>query len=526
MELLLDDIALEPDESEECLESILARRLAPADILDWRVWRRSLDARKKDHIVYRYRVRVRVSDEAGPGLLERPGVTPFPDEPPYPPAVTARGRHVIVVGSGPAGLFCALRLLDAGAGVTLLERGRPVEARMKDIRLLETDGILDPESNVLFGEGGAGAYSDGKLTTRTRRPEMAWFYEQLAEFGTPSRTLAEAKPHIGTDRLRAILIRLRERLRERGADIRFGRRVRDLVVEDGRVKGVVADPDGMIRADAVVLATGHSARDVYDLLRNRSVALVAKSFAVGVRVEHPAGSIRHIQYGRSPHRDRLPPAEYALSWTDPTTRRGVYSFCMCPGGRVINSSSETGALCVNGMSYSSRNLPRSNSALVVTVTPADMGGDGPLAGIGFQRRLETAAFAAGGGGFTAPAQRVTDFLADRDPATLPSTFPAASYKPGIHPARIGDYLPSFVTKALRRALPLFDRRMPGFVSADAVLIGAETRTSSPVRVIRNEDFVSVSHPGLYPVGEGAGYAGGIVSSAVDGIRAADRITAG
>lgn len=525
MELLLDDITLAPDEPEDRLEPILARRLAPAAVLEWRVWRRSLDARKKDRIVYRYRVRVRVSDAAGPGLLDRPGVAPFPDDPPSPPSGTGKGRRVIVVGSGPAGLFCALRLLDAGAGVTLLERGRPVEARMKDIRRLEIDGILDPESNVLFGEGGAGAYSDGKLTTRTRRPEMAWLYEKLAEFGAPSRTLAEAKPHIGTDRLRAILIRIRERLRDRGGDIRFGHRVRDLLVENGRVTGVVADPDGVLRADAVVLATGHSARDVYDLLRNRGVALAAKSFAVGARIEHPAETIRRIQYGRSPHRDRLPPAEYALSWTDPSTRRGVYSFCMCPGGRVINSSSETGALCVNGMSYSSRSLDRSNSALVVVVTPEDMGEDGPLAGIGFQRRIEASAFAAGGGGFTAPAQRVTDFLADRDPAGLPDGVPAVSYKPGIHPARVRDYLPAFVTEALRRALPVFDRRMPGFVSNEAVLIGAETRTSSPVRVVRGEDFVSVSHPGLYPVGEGAGYAGGIVSSAVDGIRAADRITA-
>lgn len=524
MDLLIDDIVLAPDEPEERVADRLAERLGEVRIRDWRVWRRSLDARKKDRIVFRYKIRVAVDDGAGSVLLARPGVSRFPEAPEFSSARTARGKRVIVAGAGPAGLFCALRLLDAGAGVAILERGRSVNGRMRDIRRLETEGVLDPESNVLFGEGGAGAYSDGKLTTRTKRPEIAWFYRRLADFGVPARVLAEAKPHIGTDRLRLVLTRIREALRERGAEIRFGRRVRDLRVENGRVVGVTTDSGEEFRAGAVVLAAGHSARDVYEMLRDRGVALAPKGFAVGVRVEHPAEIIRHIQYGRSPHRDVLPPAEYHLTWNDPETKRGIYSFCMCPGGRVINSASERDGLCVNGMSYSTRGLPRSNAALVVSVNPADFVSGSPafpdpLAGIAFQRGIERAAFAAGGGGFHAPAQRATDFLADRESDSLPET----SFQPGVRPGRVRDFLPSWTVEALRRALPRFDRRMRGFVSSEAVLVGAETRTSSPVRIVRGEDFASVSHPGLYPAGEGAGYAGGIVSSAVDGIRVADRI---
>jgi uncharacterized protein len=563
MEFLIDDIALAPDEPEERLAERLAERLGRVRIRNWRVWRRSLDARKKDRIVFRYKIRVEVEDADAPALAARPGVSRFPEAPEVPVVPSAqgrargpappsgRGKRAIVVGAGPAGLFCALRLLDAGVGVSILERGRPVDERMRDIRRLETEGVLDPESNVLFGEGGAGAYSDGKLTTRTHRPDRisrrAWFYRRLADFGVPDRVLAEAKPHIGTDRLRPVLTRIRETLRERGAEIRFGRRVRDLWVDNGRVVGVTTDSGEEFRADAVVLAVGHSARDVYGMLRDRGVALAPKGFAVGVRVEHPAEIIRKIQYGRSPHRDILPPAEYQLTWNDPETKRGIYSFCMCPGGRVINSASENGGLCVNGMSHSNRGLPRSNAALVVTVNPADFASgpfaspDGrvptvgggcapapfgcapapfdPLAGIAFQRRIETAAFAAGGGDFHAPAQRATDFLADRESESLPET----SYRPGVRPGRVRDFLPPRIVEALRRALPQFDRRMRGFVSSEAVLVGAETRTSSPVRIVRGEDMASISHPGLYPAGEGAGYAGGIVSSAVDGIRVAERI---
>ncbi|MFP4310241.1 MAG: NAD(P)/FAD-dependent oxidoreductase [Desulfococcaceae bacterium] len=524
MDLLIDDIVLAPDEPEALLAERLALRLGKIRIDDWQVWRRSLDARKKDRIVFRYKIRVSVNDTEAPTLLARPSVSRFPEPPAPPPAGTARGKRVVVVGAGPAGLFCALRLLDAGAGVAILERGRSVNRRMRDIRRLETEGVLDPESNVLFGEGGAGTYSDGKLTTRTRRPEIAWFFRRLADFGAPDRLLAEARPHIGTDRLRLILIRIRETLRDRGAEIQFGRRVRDLRVENGRVVGVTTDAAEDFRADAVVLAAGHSARDLYETLRDRGVALAPKGFAAGVRVEHPADLIREVQYGRSRHRDILPPAEYQLTWNDPQTKRGIYSFCMCPGGRVLNSASENGGLCVNGMSYSTRGLPRSNAALVVAVNPADFASDAsappdPLAGIAFQRKIERAAFAAGGGAFHAPAQRVTDFLADRESSTLPET----SYRPGVRPGRVGDFLPPWIVEGLRRALPQFDRRMRGFVSSEAVLVGAETRTSSPVRIVRGEDLASVSHPGLYPAGEGAGYAGGIVSSAVDGIRVADRI---
>jgi uncharacterized protein len=521
MEFLIDDIALAPDEPEERLAERLAERLGRVRIRNWRVWRRSLDARKKDRIVFRYKIRVEVEDADAPALATRPGVSRFPEAPEVPSAQgrargpappSGRGKRAIVVGAGPAGLFCALRLLDAGVGVSILERGRPVDERMRDIRRLETEGVLDPESNVLFGEGGAGAYSDGKLTTRTHRPDRisrrAWFYRRLADFGVPDRVLAEAKPHIGTDRLRPVLTRIRETLRERGAEIRFGRRVRDLWVDNGRVVGVTTDSGEEFRADAVVLAVGHSARDVYGMLRDRGVALAPKGFAVGVRVEHPAEIIRKIQYGRSPHRDILPPAEYQLTWNDPETKRGIYSFCMCPGGRVINSASENGGLCVNGMSHSNRGLPRSNAALVVTVNPADFA-SGPFASP--DGRVPTVR----GGCGVAPPPRSIPWPESRSNGA--SKRPLSRRAAGISmpgPARDrfsggsgirkppGNFLsargpagsrPGFpaprIVEALRRALPQFDRRMRGFVS-----LGSRARRRGNPHVV----------PGPHRPGRGSG----------------------
>lgn len=518
MKLAFDDITLDLFEHESCLGAKIAARHGIAAPTEVSILRKSLDARHKHRIVYRYRVLAEVPDGIARRLLTRKGVSRYSPAP-QAPAMLARasGLEVIIVGTGPAGLFCALRLIEAGAGVTLLERGAPVEERLLDIQALKSSGMLNPESNVLFGEGGAGTYSDGKLTTRIHKPETAWFFRTLVECGAPESILYEQKPHLGTDRLVPILRRIRERIHAAGSRIVFSAKVVDFLVEEGTVRGVLTHGGLTFRGAAVVLATGHSARDMYALLLSKGVTLEKKGFAVGLRIEHPRALINAIQYGPAVRKDLLPSAEYALTFNHRATGRGVYSFCMCPGGEVINAASEHGRLCVNGMSDSARDSEFSNAALVVSVSPADLP-EHPLAGIEWQRRLEADAFLAGGRGFTAPAQRITSFLEGRLDAHLPSS----SYRPSLR-AALHAYLPAWLTDELKLALRVFDSRMRGFITDEGVLIGVETRTSSPVRIKRDAHYEAIGLPGLFPIGEGAGYAGGIVSSAVDGIRAADVI---
>ncbi len=423
------------------------------------------------------------------------------------------------MGSGPAGLFCALRLIEAGAEVDILERGSSVEKRMDDIALLETRGVLNPESNVLFGEGGAGTYSDGKLTTRIHRGEVGWVMRTLADHGAPSSVLYDAKPHIGTDRLRSILENIRNTITSSGSLVHFNSRM-DLLDEEGGMPVVYTSTGKEFRSEALVLAPGHSARDSYYMLRDRGLAMGKKGFAMGLRVEHPRELIDDIQFGPGASGRGLPAAEYALAWNDEKTGRGVYSFCMCPGGAVINSSSEEGRLCLNGMSNSLRSGSFSNSALVVGLAPDDFPGD-VLAGIEFQRRLEALAHEAGGGGFRAPAQRLTSFVNGKADTSLPKV----SYRPSCVPARLDLMLPGWMVREMQQALRHFNRTMKGFITEEAVLLGVETRTSSPVRLLRGDDRRSLSHRGVFPAGEGAGYSGGIVSSAADGVRTADGIIA-
>ncbi len=520
MKIIIENIELPPGEPEQRIASLIRDRLGLDKEPQWSIERRSLDARDKGRIVYRYRIMAELPEHSGRAALSLPGVRPAErrESGPYPRA--PEGLSVIVVGAGPAGLFCALRLVGAGARVLVLERGRPVEQRMRDIHALKEGGSLNPESNVLFGEGGAGTYSDGKLTTRIHRPEVEWFFQTMVDCGAPPAILYEARPHIGTDRLVPLLGNIRRRIEDAGSTVRFGERVTGFIREGGRATGVITATGGEHRASAVVLATGHSARDVYDMLMSEKVALEKKGFALGVRIEHPAGLIDRIQYGGAAGKWRLPPADYRLTFNNRQSGRGVYSFCMCPGGEVVNASSEGGMLCINGMSYSGRDGKHSNAALVVTVSPDDLG-PSPLAGVEFQREIERKAFEAGGGGWKAPAERVRSFLDGRPDTGAPVT----SYLPGVRPARVRDYLPGWMADELALALKSFDRKMKGFIGDEGVLIGAETRSSSPVRVVRGADLQSVSLPSLYPVGEGAGHAGGIVSSAVDGIRAADAICA-
>ena len=518
MKIIIDDIELAPGEPEERIASLVRGRLGLDADPDWAIDRKSLDARDKGRIVYRYRVLLDLPEHSAREALSLPEVRPYEPRA-YGPAPRVReALPVIIVGAGPAGLFCALRLIGSGARVVVLERGRPVEERLGHIHALKEGSRLDPESNVLFGEGGAGAYSDGKLTTRIHRGEVEWFFQTMVECGAPPAILYEARPHIGTDRLVPLLKEIRKRIEEAGSLIRFGERVTGFIREGGRAAGVLTAAGAEYRAKAVVLATGHSARDVYAMLSSENIALEKKGFALGVRVEHPARLIDRIQYGVMAGRGLLPAAEYRLAHTNRKNARGVYSFCMCPGGEVVNASSEEGMLCVNGMSYSGRDGVYSNAAIVVTVSPGDLG-PSPLAGIELQRSIERRAYEAGGGGWVAPAERIDAFLAGVRDERVPLT----SYRPGVRAARLRDYLPGWIADEIALALKSFDRKMKGFIGDEGVIIGAETRSSSPVRVVRGTDLQSVALPSLYPVGEGAGHAGGIVSSAVDGIRAADAI---
>lgn len=520
MALRLREVPLALDETESLLPGKIAAELgvAPRDIRDWQIVRQGIDARRKPRVLRIYTVEFSLADEEK--LWQRHGSNPRLEKAAavdLPTSVPLASSHrVLVVGMGPAGLFAALQLARYGLAVTLLERGRPVEERVRDVRRFWTTGELDPASNVQFGEGGAGTFSDGKLTTRVNHPWTRLVLQTLVECGAPPEILVQAKPHVGTDCLRRVLLNFRTALQRAGVNILYRSRLTGLDCSGVRVRAGIVDDRDAIACDSLVLAPGHSARDTYQMLADAGVALEAKPFAIGVRVEHPAEQINRIQYGYPSH-PLLPPADYSLAWNDPESGRGVYSFCMCPGGEVVNAASETGGLVVNGMSSQSRAGRYSNSALVVAVRREDFAGTDPLAGVHFQRRWESAAFAAAGGNYRAPAQNLLAFLGRGGGAV------ASSCRPGIREVELDQVLPAFVTTGLRRAMPHFERRMRGFITGEATLTGVETRTSAPLRILRGENGESVSHPGLFPAGEGAGYAGGIMSAALDGLRVAEQI---
>lgn len=422
----------------------------------------------------------------------------------------------LVVGAGPAGLFCALVLAARGAQPILVERGKPVEARAQDVDHLETFGEMDPESNVLFGEGGAGAFSDGKLTCGLNSPHIRTVLGTLVRCGAPEEILVAQRPHIGTDELRRVLVGMRAALTRLGAEIRFETRLTGLVLHQGKVTGArltSASGEEELSTDTVCLAIGHSARDTYEWLCALGLPMQQKPFAIGVRIEHLQQDIDRAQYGPSAGHPALPPAEYKLNVPTPDGR-GVYTFCMCPGGRVINASSEPGGVNVNGMSRHARDGRNANAAVLVGVRPEDFGGNHPLAGMYLQRRIEQEAFRCAGGAFRAPCQRVGDFLSSRPSTTLGGVAP--TYLPGVTPGDLRSFLPDFITDDLRLALPKLGQRLKGFDQPDALLTGPETRSSAPVRILRDPHRQSPLS-GLYPLGEGAGYAGGIVSAAVDGL---------
>ena len=400
----------------------------------------------------------------------------------------------------------------------VLDRGKPVQARRRDLKGLTQHGVVDEDSNYCFGEGGAGTYSDGKLYTRAhKRGDVRDVIEILAAHGAPADILVDARPHIGSNKLPKVITALRERLAGAGSEVRFSARVVELVQRAGRVVGVRLADGGELIGSSVVVATGHSARDIHGVLARAGVALEAKPFAMGVRIEHPQPLVDRIQYGRAAGHAKLPAAPYRLAFT-PADGRGAFSFCMCPGGWIVPAATEPDGVVVNGMSLSRRDSPFANSGLVVSITLADLrGGDG----VALQRRLEQAAALAGGGELRAPATRATDFVAKR----ASSTVPASSYQPGLHATDLGEVLDTTgvpLAARLREALVAFDRQMRGYLTEEAVLVGVESRTSSPVRVPRDAERLDAL-PGLYPCGEGAGYAGGIVSAALDGIRVARAI---
>jgi uncharacterized protein len=500
------EILLPPDAPEGALEERAAVVLrVPPERVHVQVLRRSLDARRGRPLGFR--LKVRCADEP----------LPPPAVPTWPELAARPGLHVVIVGTGPAGTFAALRLAGAGARATLVELGRPVALRRRDVAGLLREGRLDPTSNYCFGEGGAGTFSDGKLHTRTKdRPAVAAVLGTLVRFGADPEILVDSRPHVGSNRLPRVLLAARAHLEAAGCEYRWSDPVVDLETDGGRVVGVRLLSGAVVAGDAVVLACGHSARALYDVLARRGVRLSAQGFAMGARIEHPQPLIDEMQYGRH-GRAGLPPAFYET--TARAAGRGVYSFCMCPGGWIVPSSTEPEALCTNGMSLSRRGSPLANAAMVVTVAPEDFGGD-PQRGIELQRQVERAAFALGGGAHRAPAQRAADFVAGRVSADLPRT----SYRPGVRPADLAAALPPFVAAALREGLRAVDHHLRGFLSRDAVLVGVETRTSAPLRVERSTATLeSPTHPGLYPAGEGSGHAGGIVSSAIDGVRVAEAI---
>ena len=518
MKIRISQLKLPLDDHQLPLASIAARtlRLPPRDIREARLLKKSVDARDKSDVHF---ILTLEAETLRPLKTLPRNVEIVPDAPPAPEQRTPRpmAERPLVVGLGPAGLFAALTLAQAGMQPLVIERGRPVDQRTQDVDAFWNGGALDPISNVQFGEGGAGAFSDGKLNTGIKDSRCRRVLETLHRAGAPEEILWQAKPHIGTDHLKETVKGLRKQIIALGGEVRFETRLTGLETENGRVTGAVLNDAERVPTGCVILAVGHSARDTFQWLYEMGVTMSPKAFAIGARIEHKQSDINRSQYGRFAGHPALGAADYKLAVHLPGGR-SVFTFCMCPGGQVVAAASEPGGVVVNGMSLFARDGENANSAVLVNVTPEDFDGSDPLAGVRFQRRWEQAAFLAGGGDGRAPAQTVGDFLKNRPSLSGGKVIP--SYRPGVQWGRLDDCLPDFVCASLREALPLLDRKLRGFAHPDAVLTGVETRSSSPLRIERDASCQG-SLRGLYPCGEGAGYAGGIMSAAVDGIRCAE-----
>jgi uncharacterized FAD-dependent dehydrogenase len=515
------------DQAETELSNLVAGylQLPASGITNLKIVRKSLDARHKSPVfIYTLLFETELTSYELEAVLARyEEVSVYQ---PQAPPVTAKKNtgsapRPVIIGAGPAGLFAGLRLAAAGFRPIIFERGDSLEQRIARVDTFWREGSLDPDSNIQYGLGGSGTFSDGKLTTRVKNPLIPLVLQTLVDLGAPPEILYWQYPHIGTDLLREVVTKLAQRICESGGEIHYRHCLTDLTVKQGRLQAITLNRHRSLDADLLLLAVGNSARDVFRFLCNRGIKLVAKPFAVGVRIEHPQEIIDRAQYGQWAGHPHLGAAEYHLTYHHHASDRGVYSFCMCPGGMVVGAASSPGGVVTNGMSYHARNSGVANAALVATVNQNDYGTDSPLAGMCWQEQLEQRAYAAGGGRFRAPAQRVADFLT-RQP-TSGFTGLAPSYRPGVTGANLWDVLPFGICEALRDGIKHFSRQIKRFDWPDAVLTGVETRTSAPVKILRNDDRETEQVQGIYPIGEGAGYAGGIISSALDGLKTAEVI---
>ncbi|MCD5987865.1 NAD(P)/FAD-dependent oxidoreductase [Pseudomonas sp. CDFA 553] len=526
--LRITELKLPIDHPDEDLRPALLQRLGIAsdELLEFTLFKRSYDARKKSsELCFIYTIDFEVRDEAALLLLHADDrhLNPAPDVS-YkvvghaPEGLTERP---VVVGFGPCGIFAGLLLAQMGFKPIILERGKEVRQRTKDTWGLWRKNVLNPESNVQFGEGGAGTFSDGKLYSQIKDPKFHGrkVLHEFVKAGAPEEILYVSKPHIGTFRLTGVVENMRHQIEALGGEVRFEQRVTDVLIDNGQLQGVVLDGGERIDSRHVIMALGHSARDTFRMLHSRGVYMEAKPFSVGFRIEHPQSLIDRARLGKYAGHPKLGAADYKLVH-HAKNGRSVYSFCMCPGGTVVAATSEPNRVVTNGMSQYSRNERNANSGIVVGITPEDYPGS-PLAGIELQERLESHAYVLGGSTYEAPAQLVGDFIAGKTSQALGSVEP--SYKPGVKLVDLADALPAYAIEAIREALPAFDKQIKGFALHDAVLTGIETRTSAPLRITRNESMQSLNVKGLFPAGEGAGYAGGILSAGVDGIRIAEAL---
>ena len=510
------DIRLLPEaafDEQEILQAVCKKNnLTPDQILDFKILKRSIDARKKPVV---YQLRIAFRKQGANMVYEQPKKRTYRH--------VNNEQAVVIVGSGPAGLFAALRLIENGIKPIVIERGKDVRARRRDLAQLNKEHLVNPESNYCFGEGGAGTYSDGKLYTRSgKRGNINRILETFVQHGADEDILVDAHPHIGTNKLPQIITGIRETILQYGGEVRFETKLTDIITKGNQVIGVEVNADERIDAKEIILATGHSARDIFYLLHQKGIAIESKPFALGVRVEHPQSLIDNMQYKCTDRGEYLPPAAYSL--VEQINGKGVYSFCMCPGGIIAPCATAPGEIVTNGWSPSKRNNPYANSGIVVTIDEEELKEYekfGELKGLKFQEAIEKRACKLAGGTQRAPAQRVVDFIHKRKSDTLPS----CSYQPGIVSVEMDSIFPKSITNRLRQAFKKFTKKMKGFDHQDAVMVATESRTSSPIRIPRNKE--TLEHPevnGLYPCGEGAGYAGGIVSAAIDGERCAEAIT--